>query len=239
MWVDSRLFLSPGSKVSDIFCCWVQICFCHWTKLFNQFDNSLFKFIVFIACFYALVSNKISFVVPLSHCWSKRNLYIFSNQSKLSFPMVNNCAAWIWLVRSQTNSDSLKLCCEWLKLSGGLRWSCCTVRKTLFFILYSKFNRVIWSVPPASSAFKSSSAWLARRLIGLVFVWWALLSPWGAPLLFNWRGRTGWNLSDPVVPLADSSMDCCCDELGDDAALSLVSPTLELTDWLSLSPSST
>jgi len=25
-------------------------------------------------------------------------------------------------------------------------------------------------------------------------------------------------------------MDCCCDELGDDAPLSLVSPTLELTD---------
>lgn len=92
--------------------------------------------------------------------------------------------------------------------------------------------------PPASSAFKSSSAWLARRLIGLVLLGWPLISPDGAPVLFSWRGCTGWNFEDVSAHVVDSSLDCCWDEVGDDAALSLVSPTLELTDWLSLSPSS-
>ena len=108
----------------------------------------------------------------------------------------------------------------------------------LVYWITSYVCNYMYTIPPASWAFNSSSAWLALRFIGLVFVGWPLLSPAeGAPALLSWRGSTGWNL-EVVTALVDSSLTCCCEELGDDAALSLVSPTLELTDWLSLSPSS-
>lgn len=52
-------------------------------------------------------------------------------------------------------------------------------------------NILVMVIPPASSAFKSSSAWLARRLIGLVLVGWPVPSPDTAPLLCSFRGLTG------------------------------------------------
>lgn len=92
-------------------------------------NNSLFL----ITGFYELVLDQITSVTPSSPCWSNEiETYLAANQ---------NCQTWAWLVWSQSNSDSLKSCHDWLKTDRWLQLKWLHYNKDFLFSFFTQIYK--------------------------------------------------------------------------------------------------